>query len=62
MKTSIKKRRKICIFPKMTVFFRNMKFLYPYFLREIGWEKVFGDVLGRKLAFLDYENVDYKKS
>ena len=62
MKTSIEKRRKIFIFPKMMVFFKNIKYLNPNFLGEIGWEKVFGEVLGRKLAFLDYDNVDYKKS
>ena len=62
MKTSIEKRRKIFIFPKMMVFFKTIKYLNPNFLGEIGWEKVFGEVLGRKLAFLDYDNVDYKKS
>ena len=62
MKTLIKKRRKIFIFPKMMVFSKNIKFLYPNFLGARGWEKVFGEVLRRKLAFLDYDNVDYKKS
>ena len=37
------------------------KFLYPFFLFKIGQEKVFGDVLDRKQAFLDYRNIDLKK-
>ena len=31
-------------------------------LGKIGWEKVFGDVLGRILACLDYENIKKKTS
>ena len=37
------------------------KFLYPFFLFKTGQEKVFGDVLDRKQAFLDYRNIDLKK-
>ena len=65
MKTSIKIRRKICIFPKGLVdgFLQKYQIsLSLLFGRSVGWEKVFGDVLERKLAFVDYENVDYKKS
>ena len=58
MKRSIKKRRKICIFPNGLVYGFGQKFLHPFFLSKIGWEKVFGDVLGKKLAFLDYEKID----
>ena len=63
-KHRLKNVAKLAFFQRgyLMVFFKNIKFLWPYFLGEIGWEKVFGDVLGRKLAFLNYENVDYKKS
>ena len=43
------------------VLVENFKFLHPFFMAEIGWEKVFADVLGRKLAFLDYESIDKEK-
>ena len=33
------------------------KFLYPFFLSKTGQEKMFGDVLDRKQAFLDFEKV-----
>ena len=39
-----------------------MKFLYPFFLGKIGQEKVFGNFLDTKQAFLDYKNLDFKKS
>ena len=60
MKRSIKKRRKICIFPNGLVYGFGQKFQISssFFLSKIGWEKVFGDVLGKKLAFLDYEKID----
>ena len=35
-----------------------MKFLYPFFLGKIRRKKVFGNVLDRKLPFLDYKNMD----
>ena len=38
------------------------KFLYLFILGKIGQEKVFCNVLDRKLAFLDYKNIDLKKS
>ena len=37
-----------------------MKFLYLFFLGKIRQKKVFGNVLDRKLAFLDYTNMDLK--
>ena len=43
------------------VWVKNFKFLDPFFLSKIGREKVFGDVLGRILACLDYENIDKEK-
>ena len=60
MKTSIKKSCKICIFQERSVYGFGQKFKMSssFFLGKIGWEKVFGDVLGRKLAFLDHENID----
>ena len=35
-----------------------MNFFYLLFLRKIPNKKVFGNVLDRKLAFLDYKNMD----
>ena len=39
-----------------------MKFSYLFFLGKIRQKKVFGNVLYRKLAFLDSKNMDLKKS
>ena len=39
-----------------------MKSLYLFFLGKIRQKKVIGNVLYRKLAFLDYKNNDLKKS
>ena len=39
-----------------------IKFPYLFFLGKIRQKKVFGNVLDRKLAFLDYKNMDLKKS
>ena len=39
-----------------------MKFFYLLFLGKISNKKVFGNVLDRRLAFLDYKNMDLKKS
>ena len=44
------------------VFVKNIKFLHPFFLAKIGRENVGVDVIQRKLAFLDYENIDQKTS
>ena len=38
-----------------------MKFVYCIFLGKIRQKNVFGNVLDRKLAFLDYRNMDLKK-
>ena len=58
-KTSILKSRKIDIFPKGLVhgFGQNYEFFYLLFLGKIRNKKVFGNVLDRKLAFLDYKNM-----
>ena len=37
------------------------KFLYLFMLGKTGQEKEFCKVLDRKLAFLDYKNMDKKK-
>ena len=39
-----------------------MKSLYFFFLGKICQKKVFGNVLDRKLAFLDHKNMDSKNS
>ena len=41
---------------------RFMKSLYFFFFGKIRQKKVIGNVLYRKLAFLDYKNNDLKKS
>ena len=38
-----------------------MKFLYLFVLPKTGEEKVFNNVLDRKLVFLDYKNIVLKK-
>ena len=38
------------------------KFLYLFMLGKTGQEKEFCNVLDRKLAFLDYKDMDEKKS
>ena len=38
------------------------KFLYLFMLGKTGQEKDFCNVLDRKVAFLDYKNMDLKKS
>ena len=37
------------------VLVKNVKFLHPFFLGKIGVEKVFGAILDRKEAILDYQ-------
>ena len=45
------------------VLVRNMKFLWCFLLEDTFLlEKVFGDVLYRKPAFLDHKNIDLKMS
>ena len=60
MKRSIKKRRKICIFPNGLVYGFGQKFQISssFLFEQNRLKKVFGDVLGKKLAFLDYEKID----
>ena len=43
------------------VFAKIMKSLFSFFLGKIRQIKVIGNVLYRKLAFLDYKNNDLKK-
>ena len=40
------------------VLVKNVKFLHPFFLGKKGLEKVFGAVLDRKEAILDYKNIN----
>ena len=40
------------------VLVKNVKFLHPFCLGKIGLEKVFGAVLDRKEAVLDYKNIN----
>ena len=40
------------------VLVKNVKFLNPFFLGKIGLDKVFGVVLDRKVAILDYKNIN----
>ena len=44
------------------VLVQNWPFLHPFFLGNIGQEKVFYDILERKNAFLGYKNKKFKKS
>ena len=37
------------------VLVKNVKFLHPFFLGKIGVEKVFGAILDRKEAIIDYQ-------
>ena len=57
MKRSIKKRRKICIFLKSMVLVKISNF-FIFSLWENRLRRVFGDVLGRILACVDYENIN----
>ena len=41
---------------------KNWNLLFSFFFGKIGREKVFGDVLERKLAFSVYKNIDLKRS
>ena len=44
------------------VLVKNVKFLHPFFFRQIGLENIFGAVLDRKQAILDYKNMSMRKS
>ena len=41
---------------------KNSKFYYLFILGKIGQENVSYDILDRKNAFLDYKNIQLKKS
>ena len=43
------------------VLVKNLKFCLPFVLYKIHQKKVFDDVLVRKQAFLDNQNMDLKK-
>ena len=62
MKTLISKKVKFAFFQRGSmVFVKNCNFSH-YFLYKLGGLNVFGDALGREIAFLDYKNIDLKKS
>ena len=44
------------------VLVKNWPFFHRFFLRNIGQENVFYDILQRKNAFLGYKNNKFKKS
>ena len=64
MKTGRSKSPKIDIFPKgLTHGFGPKMAIFPnFFLRNIGQENVFYDILERKIASLGYKNKKFKKS
>ena len=41
---------------------KNFNFFLLFVFGKIAQEKVFGDAVGRKLAFLVYKNIDLRKS
>ena len=43
------------------VFVKNCNFSHYFLLYKLGGLNVFGDALGREIAFLDYKNIDLKK-
>ena len=62
-KNKKQKNRKIAFFPKGSVhsFGQQMGFFPPFYFWQKRQEKVFGDILQRKNAFLDYKNKKQKK-
>ena len=42
------------------ILLKNFKFPYCSFLSKVGLEIVFGGVLDRKQAFLDYKNINFR--
>ena len=64
MKIRSSKSRKIDIFSKGLThgFGPKMAIFQLFYLRNIGQENVFYDVLERKNAFLGYKNKKFKKS
>ena len=63
MKTSVSKTHKIGIFPQGLVdgFGQKFDILLTFRFMQIQPEKVIGDVLVRKLAFVDNINMDLKR-
>ena len=63
-KTSVSKTHKIGIFAKGLVhgFGQKFEILWTFRWCKIHPEKVLGDVLVRKQAFLEYENISLKKT
>ena len=63
MKTRSSKSRKIDFFPNGLThgFCPKMAIFLPFFLGNIGQEKVFYDILEEKNAFLGYKNQKFKK-
>ena len=64
IKTRSSKSRKMDIFPKgLTHGYGPKMAIFPtFFLRNIGQEDVFYDILERKNAFLGYKNKKFKRS
>ena len=62
IKTKSSKSRKIDIFPKAMVLVQKWPFFQIFFLRNVGQENVFYDILEQKNAFLSYKNKNFKKS
>ena len=63
-KKKIKKSKKIYIFPKRLThgFGPKIAIFLTFFLRNIGLENVFYDILERKNSSLGYKNKKFKKS
>ena len=64
MKTLISKKVKFAFFQRgySMVFVKNCNFSHYFLLYKLGGLNVFGDALGREIAFLDYKIIDLKKS
>ena len=41
---------------------KKLKFIHRFFLNKVAQEKMFGGVLDRKFALLDYKNTDSRTS
>ena len=64
MKTLISKKVKFAFFQRgySMVFVKNCNFSHYFLLYKLGGLNVFGDALGREIAFLDSKNIDFQKS
>lgn len=40
---------------------KNLEFRLLFFANKLFFKRVFGDIVNRKLAFVDYKNTDLKK-